>query len=205
MPAGASTSGAGAARGASGIGSGILSSFGGIGALLGTGGLAAAASIGFGSPLRGAISGAAGAFAAGGILSTMLPFSAIGLAMPLLLPAIGIGALVGGIKSILGNSKRARERHELHLSMFRDLQTLEDQYKLFGVDYGSAIGQLQQMREEYAAQFSKVKGPRGEFVDKHFDSEYTKITQIEMERQRRAAIQFGPQMFHTGGMIEYGM
>jgi len=203
MPAGASVSGpgGGAARGLSGI----LSNFGGIGALLGTGGLAAASAIGFGSPLRGAISGAAGAFAAGGILSTMLPFSAIGLAMPLLLPAIGIGAGIGALISALGNSKRARQRHELHLSMFRDLQTLEDQYKFFGIDYGSARSTLEQVCAQYVDSIGKLGGKRGHFVDPHVDSEIAKINQIEAERQRRAALQFGPAMFHAGGVVEYGM
>ena len=195
LPAGAATVGPGGVSGAASAG--ILSRLGGlVPSLFAMGGLQAARSIGFGSPLRGAISGAAGAFAAGGILSTMLPFSALSLAMPLLLPFAGIGALIG----VFGNSKRARQRHELHLQMFQQLRQIEDQYKFFGIDYNSARGQLEQMREEYVQAFAKLKGKR-DFVDPHVDDAITIINRTEMERQRRAALQFGPPQFHAGGFV----
>lgn len=95
MPAGGSVVGVGGALAPTGL----VTRLGGLWpAGLAMGGFELAKTVGFGSPTRGALSGAitgaTATFAATGILSSIVPFSTLGLAMPFLLPALGIGALV---------------------------------------------------------------------------------------------------------------
>ncbi len=205
LPAGASVMGPLAAGGGGG-GGGILSRLGGAGAglmqLFGAAQLAK--TIGFGSAARGAAAGGIGAAlglsAVASIAPSVLGSSIGGIFGPI---GIGIGAAIGGLIGLLGNRKKVRQRHDVHMQMFRDLQSIEDQYKFFGVDYGSARGQLDQIREQYAEQIGKLGGKdRGQWVDRHVDFTIAKMNEIETERMRRAQIMFSPPAFRWGGFVD---
>lgn len=160
----------------------------------------AASVLGFGSPVRGAISGAAAGILGSSAIAAAFP-STIPFLLGLGVPVIGaIGAGIGLLIGSFGNSKRARQRHELHEDLWRQIAQIEDQYKFFGIDYGSARGTLEQMRQEYIEQFAKLKGKR-DFVDPFIDRAVERMNIIEAERQRRAAMVFGPAQFERGGLV----
>jgi hypothetical protein len=200
MPAGSSMGGAMQSAGGSGIFSRLGGAAGGLMQLMG--GAQLAKLIGFGSPVRGAIAGgvgtALGLSAIAAIAPAVLGTAIGGLFGPI---GIGIGAAVGALIGVLGNGKRASQRHDLQMQMFQQLGLVEDQFKFGGADYGSTRSSLEQMRQDYAKQFSTLKGKEAEFVDPHINFEIQKIDLIQAERQRRAALMFGPAQFRTGGFV----
>ena len=57
------------------------------------------------------------------------------------------------------------------------------------------------MRQQFADAESKVGGKQSQFVDPYVNSMIASINATEAERQRRAALQFGPPQFRLGGYV----
>ncbi|MGH8678583.1 MAG: hypothetical protein ACREUQ_09565, partial [Burkholderiales bacterium] len=175
----------------------------GLGGLLPAGFFAGAGALGFGSPLRGLLSGVAvtaGLASAFGVELSAI-FGTIGG-----LATLGIGAVIGLLFGFLGGGKKKRERERLERQLIGDIQKIEDAYKAHQIDFDSTIAQLEQMRAQYVQAQKKVGGGPHRRVHSHIDQAEKEIRAIEDERKRRVAEfgggqEVGPAQFHRGGLV----
>lgn len=182
-------------------------SSGGIGALLKanlpslaiSGGLLGASAIGFGSPLRGGISGALlgglGGFGVASALGLGLVAGPIGLVAGL------VGAAIGAIFGIFGRKKKQRQRDAIEREAFRGIEQVKNAYNVHQLDYNSAIAQLEQIREQVNQAMAQLKWPSR--MDPHIDAAIRHINQTEEQRFRNAQTHAGlprPE-FAIGGVV----
>ncbi|HKW74847.1 MAG TPA: hypothetical protein VJN64_04920 [Terriglobales bacterium] len=177
---------------------GIFSSAAAEGALIGVG----SGLLGFGLGEQfgkvGGILGGAGA----GALTGFLTFGPIGAIIG------GLAGLFGGLfGGIFGGGKRKRQANALfNGTIGPDITKIEAEYKGFQLDYASAIGQLEDLKQQAHDQLHKLKG-EGDSVFKHkvspaIDAAEKDLSGFETERQRRAGLAFAPPEFHGGGFVE---
>jgi hypothetical protein len=170
-------------------------------AMLGTlalfGGLTAAGKIGFGSPGRGAISGALAGLGIGVGLAATGGFGIAALAGLAAVPGIGwiaagIGAVIGLIAGLFGGAARRRKREALEREVVEQAKKIEDAYKVFQLDYGSANSQLEQLRSDELTKLaqigSKDKSTQDARVNRHIDQTEKEIQAFEAERARRTQL-----------------
>jgi len=116
-----------------------------------------------------------------------------------------LGGLFGGI---FGGGKRKKAANKLvDNEVLPQIQKLLDQYKGFQLDYASALEGLTQLQGDAETQLKKLKGEGKSVFKKRVipaiaDARKT-IEGIEIERQRRAGLVFGPPQFHGGGFIGF--
>jgi len=203
---------AGGGAGAAGLlpAGGLLSAAAGKGSLLanmgGVGGL-----IGLAGMLGGSIAGSSNR-ALGG-LGGMLMGGALGAGLGALFGGMmvfagPIGALlglIGGIFGIFGGGKKRKQRRQLEDDLTRAVKQIQDAYDYHQVDYSSAMDQLEQLRQQYAAAQQKVGGDVNQRVNRHVNDTESHIRTIEAERQRRGALVFGPAQFRHGGYVGAGL
>src|SRR5690242_368516 len=172
-------------------------------ALLGAGGLFGLA--GKAGPIGGAALGTLGGLLGTGGLIAAFPalLGVLGAA------TLGIGALIGGIiglfGGLFGNSKRQRAVEQLGQQVKDQITQVENAYNTHQEDAGSAISQLEQLRQTAHAQMHKLGGDTRTRVEQPVDAAESYINQTEAERLRRAAIQFGPAQFRHGGFVGAGL
>ena len=202
-----------------GIGTGTVLPAG-ASAAIGGGRFAGLLSAGPGLALLGAaglfgLAGKAGPFggAALGALGGLLGTGGLIAAFPALLgvlgaATLGIGALIGGLVGLFGglfgNSKRQRAVEQLGQQVKDQITQIENAYNTHLEDATSAISQLESLRTTAHAQMHKLGGDTRTRVEQPIDAAESYINQTEAERARRAAIQFGPAEFHTGGLVRGG-
>lgn len=115
------------------------------------------------------------------------------------------GGLFGGI---FGGGKRKKAANKLvDNEVLPQITKLLDQYKGFQLDYASALEGLTQLQSDAETQLKKLKGEGKSVFKKRVipaiaDARKT-IEGIEIERQRRAGLVFGPPQFHGGGFIGF--
>lgn len=161
------------------------------------------------------LAGKAGPFggAALGALGGLLGTGGLIAAFPALLgvlgaATLGIGALIGGLigffGGLFGNSKRQRAVEQLGQQVKDQITQIENSYNTHQEDATSAISQLESLRTTAHAQMHKLGGDTRTRVEQPINAAESYINQTEAERARRAAIQFGPAEFHTGGLVRGG-
>lgn len=183
----------------------VLSSLYGVLGLAGTGALFGGATgglIGFGvgsnsggllGSLAGAGSGALIGFMAGGPIGAIVG---------------GIIGLLGGIfGGIFGGSKRKKQANAyVDGTIIPDIKQITDGFDSFQLDSASALQQLEQLRDDAQKQLSTLKSQGKDVfnqrVDPAIDDAEKHVRSIETERERRAAITFGPAQFHDGGIVD---
>ncbi|HET7870978.1 MAG TPA: hypothetical protein VFL42_00590, partial [Terriglobales bacterium] len=161
--------------------------------------------IGFGvgthfGPLGGALAGGGVGFGVGAL---------IGLAGGPIGALIGgiVGAIAGLFGGLFGSGKRKRQANAFaNNTVLPAVQQIEDQYKNFSLDYTSSISQLEDLRKQAQDQLGKLKGEGRDVMKKvvgpAIDHAEADINGFEAERQRRAALTFGPPEFHSGGLVD---
>jgi hypothetical protein len=182
---------------------GVLSSLG-LAPALAAG--AAGGLLGFGVGMQhgkaaGAITGAATGLGTAGILTAL----GVGLG-PVGWIAAGLIGLFGGLfGGILGGSKRRKQADAFSQQQLAEVTKLEDAYNNFQVDSQSALDQLEAMRSASWAELQQLKGEGKDVFQKKvspgIDKAEEYIRGIQGERDRRAALFFGPPQFATGGYI----
>lgn len=182
---------------------------GGLFSLAGLGLMTGAGKVGFGSPARGAISGAM--MGAGGVAlaigALMGPLSGVAgsmtalgaLAGPWGLAIVGIAALIGGLFGLGGRKKKQKQRDAIEAEAFRQISIIEDAYKFHQMDYLSARESLEQLRQQVDQQMRSLGWSSR--MNPHIDAAIQRINGIEGDRQTRAAMQFGPAQFGGGGYV----
>ncbi len=198
MPAGA-----GAATGLAGILTKIFPHGLKIGSLniSGAGLAALGAGLLFSSIGRGGVGGALGG-AAGGALTGF---------------AIGgpIGAIIGGIIGLfagLFQPSTRKARLAIEADIKSQAQLVEDSYNLHQTDYNSAIGQLEQLRQQGVdalkqAGVKDIDRSRVGHVDHWVDLAEQDIQRSEQQRQSllAASANYGPAQFRRGGYVNAGL
>jgi hypothetical protein len=111
-----------------------------------------------------------------------------------------VGGIFGGI---FGGRKKRHEAQKIVDQLFPQMQAIQDAYDGFQLDYASALGQLEQLKQQAFPQLEKL-GSEGRKYERamfpYFDQARGHIEFIEKERQRRAGLVFGPPQFATGGV-----
>lgn len=156
--------------------------------LAATGSLMLASLIGFSGPGRGAASGA-------------LTAGALSFALGLGFAGFGIGALIGAIIGIFSRGRKRKQRDEIERQAFRAIDQVKNAYNLHQLDFNSAIGQLEQIREQVNQAMRQLKWPSR--MDPHIDRAIREINATEQERQRRGGIISGLPVpeFASGGFV----
>jgi len=184
--AGAGTGGVGLPTGTTGgaTATGLAAGAGGLGglaALIPAGLMLAGGKIGFGSPLKGAISGGligAGALAIAAAVAPSLLLSSVGFLFGPI--GLALGPLLGLLFGFLGRGKKRKVRDQIERDAFRAIEQIESAYRLHKVDYLSAIGQLEQVRQQVNEAMKKV-GWKSR-MDPHIDSAIKRINELEGTR-----------------------
>jgi len=148
-----------------------------------------------------------GGFFTGGGIGLALGGAGLGLiggALGAFLPIIG--AFIGLFAGLFLHRSTKKARLRIEEDVKRQAQQIEDAYKVFQTDYGSAIQQLEQVRQEGVdalrrAGVKDINRSRVGHVDWWVDQAEKQINAIEAERQRRGQLVFGPAQFHEGGMV----
>jgi gas vesicle protein len=195
LPAGAGPGGAAGGPLAGLLGKLFSNSLGPIsGSMLATGGIALLAST----------------FRGGGILNGL--GGALGGAMTGFAIAGPIGALIGGIAGFIAgiwgkSTKKARLAIEADIK--QKSKIIEDSYNLFQTDYNGATTALEQLRQQGVdalkqAGVKDINRSRVGHVDQWVDKAEKEIDATQAERNRRAALAFGPAEFRVGGFVGPG-
>ena len=124
-----------------------------------------------------------------------------------------IGALIGGIVGFLSgifshSTKKARLAIEANIK--KQSQAIEDAYNLFQTDWSGSHDALEQLRQQGVdalrqAGVKDINRSRKGHVDQWIDKAEKEIDLTQAERNRRAAITFGPPEFRTGGFVGSGL
>jgi len=140
--------------------------------------------LGTGLALSGGVGGALIGFALGGPIGALLGGLAGGL----------LGGLFGGI---FGSDAHA-QGEKLRKQAQSQIDQIEQSYDTHQTDYASAISQLESLNTQLNKQLKAL----GDQPNYHgiADAEQH-IYQEETQRQQRAAVQFGPAEFETGGYV----
>jgi gas vesicle protein len=173
---------------------------GGLPGIAGGGGLAGMAGLGLlaMSFRRGGVLGALGG-AAGGALMGFLYGGPIG--------AI-IGGIIGLIMGIAGKSTK-KARLAIEADIKAKSQAVEDSYNLFQSDWTSSRTALEALRQQGVdalkqAGVKDIARSRVGHVDQWIDKAEKEIDRTQAERNRRAALTFGPPEFRVGGLVGPG-
>ncbi|SRR6266851_5295032 len=120
-----------------------------------------------------------------------------------------LGALIGGIAGLIGgllhgSTKKARLAIEEDIK--RKAATIEDSYNLFQSDWTSSRDALEQLRQAGVdalkqAGVKDISRSRVGHVDQWIDKAEKEIDLTQAERNRRAALTFGPAQFRVGGFV----
>jgi len=120
-----------------------------------------------------------------------------------------IGAIIGGIAGLIGGllhhgTKKARLAIEEDIK--RKAATIEDSYNLFQSDWTSSRDALEQLRQQGVdalkqAGVKDIARSRVGHVDQWIDKAEKEIDLTQAERNRRAALTFGPAQFRLGGFV----
>jgi len=105
---------------------------------------------------------------------------------------------VGGLFGLYDESSHDKGMKLRHKAQ-QQIDQVERAYDAHQLDYTSAISQLEQMN----TQLNKQLHSHGDQLNYHgFGDAEQHIYQEEMERQRRAALVFGPAQFAGGGIVD---
>ncbi len=146
-------------------------------------------------------------FRGGGILHAL--GGAAGGALTGLAIAGPLGALVGGIigffSGLFGHSTK-KARLAIEADIKQKSATIEDAYNLFQMDWMSSRDALEQLRQAGVdalkqAGVKDISRSRVGHVDQWIDKAEKEIDLTQAERNRRAALIFGPAQFRTGGFV----
>ncbi len=137
--------------------------------------------------LGGALGGAALGFSIGG------PIGAL------------IGAIGGFLVGIFGHSTK-KARLAIEADIKRKAATIEDSYNLFQSDWTTSRDALEQLRQQGVdalkqAGVKDINRSRVGHVDQWIDKAEKEIDLTQAERNRRAALTFGPAQFRVGGFV----
>ena len=123
-----------------------------------------------------------------------------------------IGALIGGIAGFIAgiwgkSTKKARLAIEADIK--QKSKIIEDSYNLFQTDYNGATTALEQLRQQGVdalkqAGVKDINRSRVGHVDQWVDKAEKEIDATQAERNRRAALAFGPAEFRVGGFVGPG-
>ncbi len=150
-------------------------------------------------------------FRGGGILHAL--GGAAGGALTGLAIAGPLGALVGGIigffSGLFGHSTK-KARLAIEEDIKRKAATIEDAYNLFQMDWTSSRDALEQLRQAGVdalkqAGVKDISRSRVGHVDQWIDKAEKEIDLTQAERNRRAALTFGPAQFRLGGFVGPGL
>jgi len=113
--------------------------------------------------------------------------------------------IVSGIFS--HSTKKARLAIEADIK--QKSKVIEDSYNLFQTDYNGATSALEQLRQAGVdalkqAGVKDISRSRVGHVDQWVDKAEKEIDATQAERNRRAAISFGPAQFRVGGFVDGG-
>jgi len=120
-----------------------------------------------------------------------------------------IGALIGGIAGLIGgllHSSTKKARLEIEANIKSQAASIEDGYNLFQIDWVSSRSQLETLRQQGVdalkqAGVKDIDRSRVGHVDQWIDKAEKEIDVTQAERNRRAAIAFGPAQFRMGGLV----
>jgi hypothetical protein len=120
-----------------------------------------------------------------------------------------IGAPIGGIAGLIGgllHSSTKKARLEIEANIKRQAASIEDGYNLFQIDWASSRSQLETLRQQGVdalkqAGVKDIDRSRVGHVDQWIDKAEKEIDATQAERNRRAAIAFGPAQFRVGGFV----
>jgi hypothetical protein len=128
----------------------------------------------------------------------------IGALAGALLGGIGaiIGAIIGGLLGLFGSSKRQKAIKNLEGQLEDQIKQVVDSYNNYQTDYSSAFQSLESLRSQYHDAMHKLGGDTNTRVEAHVNVAEQQIKATDAERQRRAAIVFGPAQFHKGGFVD---
>jgi hypothetical protein len=150
-------------------------------------------------------------FGKGGILHAL--GGAAGGALTGLMVGGPIGALIGGIVGFFSglfqhSTKSARLAIEADIKA--KSKTIEDSYNLFQSDWTSSRDALEQLRQAGVdalkqAGVKDINRSRVGHVDQWIDKAENEIDATQAERNRRAALVFGPPEFRVGGFVGSGL
>jgi hypothetical protein len=128
----------------------------------------------------------------------------IGALAGALLGGIGaiIGAIIGGLLGLFGSSKRQKAIKNLEGQLEDQIKQVVDSYNNYQTDYSSAFQSLESLRSQYHDAMHKLGGDTNTRVEAHVNVAEQQIKATDAERQRRAAIVFGPAQFHRGGFVD---
>jgi hypothetical protein len=204
LSSGGAFAGLGGAVGAPGKQSGLLGLLGGAGGLAGLAGMGALSLLsmaGKAGPIGGAAIGGVAGLLGTGALIAMFP-ALLGIAGVFTL-GIGaaIGAILGGLFGLFGGRAKQKQIDKLTADLNTQIQTIVDSYNSFGTDLPSAMSSLEALRTQYHAQIHQLGGDTNARVENPINAAEAKLQNIDVERQRRAAIQFGPAQFASGGFV----
>ena len=119
-----------------------------------------------------------------------------------------IGGIVGFIAGIWGHSTR-KARLAIEADIKRKAATIEDAYNLFQTDWVGSRDALEQLRQAGVdalkqAGVKDINRSRKGHVDQWIDKAEKEIDLTQAERNRRAALTFGPAEFRVGGFVGAG-
>lgn len=186
-----------------GVAAGLLANLGGIGGSLFAAAGPALLAFGIGTklgPLGGALAGAGAGFGAGALIGFA------GGPIGALLGGI-IGAIAGLFGGLFGGSQRKKQANNYFDQQIGPaIKQIVASYEGFSLDYASATGQLEQLKQQAQDQLKKLKG-EGKSVFAHkvepaITAAEQQIGKDEKERTRRMGLVFGPPQFHTGGYVQ---
>ncbi len=133
-----------------------------------------------------------------------------------MLSAIGgpIGALIGGAVGLLGGifggllggaQRRAQAEAYYQKQVEPALAKVLDDYNLHQSDFATTLANLVSLQDQARQALGALKGEGSDVfknrVQKDIQKDLDQITTTEAERQRRAALTFGPPQFQEGGYI----
>ena len=123
-----------------------------------------------------------------------------------------LGALVGGIAGLFAGLFQHSTR-KARLAIEADIKskaaTIEDAYNLFQTDWTGSRDALEQLRQAGVdalkqAGVKDISRSRVGHVDQWIDKAEKEIDLTQAERNRRAALTFGPAQFRIGGFVGAG-
>jgi len=120
-----------------------------------------------------------------------------------------IGAIAGFLSGVFRHSTR-KARLAIEADIKRKAAAIEDAYNLFQMDWPTSRDQLEQLRQAGVdalkqAGVKDINRSRKGHVDQWIDKAEKEIDLTQAERNRRAALVFGPPEFRHGGFVGAGM
>jgi hypothetical protein len=117
----------------------------------------------------------------------------------------GIGLIAGLVSLFTGRGKRKIHQTQVLQDEQHQLDLLQRAYDLHQIDYNSAIGQAEQLRQSYTQQQEQIqKGGSAGRVDPWINALESHIYQEEQQRQNAlaASAHYGPPQFRFGGYVD---